>query len=183
MDEGREVDLSNTSGIEAAGLMGHMKKKGSFKIIIFGLLLGVALLVIGGFLLSDEKKNNNDKVEEVSGGISFTEYKESVRREVEEICLRVGGVNSAKAVVFFDGLGTVIYAQNIQSGSVEKNEYVIVGSGTSAHALYLGESLPRLSGIGVVCNTGNDPYLKNELAALLAATYGLPLTRIYISEG
>ena len=175
--------MANVNGIEAAGLMGHMKKKGSLKIIIIGLILGVGLLTVGGIFLSDGKKDSGEKKEESVITVSFAEYKESVRLEIEDICLRVAGVNSARAVVFFDGLGGSIYAQNTQSGSVEKNEYVIIGSGSSSHALYLGESLPRLSGIGVVCDTGGDPHLKNELAALLAAAYGLPLTRIYISEG
>jgi hypothetical protein len=60
---------------------------------------------------------------------------------------------------------------------------VIIGSGSSAHALYLGESLPKLSGIGVVCNTGGSTEKRNELLLLLSNAYGLPMTRIYVSEG
>ena len=43
------------------------------------------------------------------------------------------------------------------------------------------ESLPTLSGIGIVCDTEGDEYVKNEIAALLSSAYGLPLTRIYVS--
>ena len=166
------------------GAVTHMKKKGTLKIVIIGFVVGIALLVIGSFAFAG---NNGEKI---SGGesvaqtsISFAEYKESVRREIEEACLKVRGVNSAHAVVFFDGAVESIYAQNTQIGSTEKNEYVIIGSGSGSHALYLGESLPPLSGIGVVCNTGGSDAVKNEIAALLAAAYGLPLTRVYVSEG
>ena len=76
-----------------------------------------------------------------------------------------------------------MYAQNTQFGSSEKSEYVIIGSGSNAHALYLGESLPRISGIGVVCDTDGNGDKRNELMLLLSSIYGLSLTRVYICEG
>ena len=96
--------------------------------------------------------------------------------------MSVRGVKSVSAVVYFDGVGESVYAVNIQSGNSEKTEYVVIGSGSNAHALYLGESLPRLVGIGVVCDTGGNVGVKNELAALLSAAYGLPLTRVHVIE-
>ncbi len=169
---------------DIVGAIGHMKKKGAIWVVVLGFAIGAGLLIVGSVAFNDgdgEKADNqkNDNVEY----LSFTEYKEAVKREIEETCLCVGGVKSAHAAVFFDGVGESKYAQNYQSGNTEKSEYVIIGTGSSSHALYLGESLPPLSGIGVVCDTGGSDALKNEIAALLAATYGLPLTRIYVSEG
>lgn len=166
------------------GAVTHMKKKGTLKIVIVGFVVGIALLIVGSLAWGGgdgEKGSGSEGTEQPS--ISFAEYKESMRREIEEACLRVKGVNSAHAVVFFDGAGESIYAQNTQTGNTQKNEYVIVGSGSSSHALYLGESLPPISGIGVVCDTGDSDWVKNEIAALLSAAYGLPLTRVYVSEG
>ena len=166
------------------GAVTHMKKKGTLRIVIIGFIVGVALLIIGSFAFggnNGEKNAGNESAAQIS--VSFAEYKEEVRREIEETCLKIRGVNSAHAVVFFDGAGESIYAQNTQTGSTEKNEYVIIGSGSGSHALYLGESLPIISGIGVVCNTGGSDAVKNEIAALLSAAYGLPLTRVYVSEG
>lgn len=175
--------MANNSGVEAISVINHMKKKGSLKIVIIGLALGVILLLVGSFFFSNSKKETSEKNDSNTQKITFAEYKEGIRQEIEVICLEVQGVNSARAIVFFDGVGESLYAQNTQTGNTEKSEYVIIGSGSGAHALYIGESLPSLSGIGVVCDTGGDNNLKNELAALLAATYGLPLTRIYVSEG
>ena len=169
---------------DIVGAVSHMKKKGTLKIVIVGFAVGVALLAIGSFVLgdgaTDESASNATNTPTYS---TFIEYKESIRTEIEQTCLKINGVSSAHAVVFFDGAGESKYAQNTQSGNNEKNEYVIIGSGSSSHALYLGESLPPISGIGVVCNTGGSDAIKNEIAALLAAAYGLPLTRVYVSEG
>ena len=166
------------------GAVTHMKKKGTLKIVIIGFVVGIALLAVGSLAFGEgngEKSANNESTSQ--SAISFAEYKDSVIREIEEACLKVRGVNTAHAVVFFDGAGESIYAQNTQSGNTQKNEYVIIGSGSGSHALYLGESLPQISGIGVVCDTGGSDSVKNEIAALLSAAYGLPLTRVYVSEG
>ena len=175
--------MTDRSG-DVIGAVSHMKSKGTLRIVIIGFALGAILLLIGSFAFGD-KNETEDSVNATDNRqyVSFIEYKESLKSEIESTCLRVSGVQSAYAVVFFDGAGESKYAQNTQSGSQEKNEYVIIGSGSSAHALYLGESLPGVSGIGVVCDTGGSDSIKNEIAALLSATYGLPLTRIYVSEG
>ena len=169
---------------DVIGAVSHMKSKGTLKVVIIGFALGAILLIIGSVAFTGKGKDEsgNDS-QEVRPYTSFAEYKSTLKEEIEYACLRVEGVKSAHAVVFFDGAGESKYAQNTQSGSQEKNEYVIIGSGSNSHALYLGESLPPISGIGVVCDTGGSDSVKNEIAALLSAAYGLPLTRVYVSEG
>ena len=175
--------MSQNTPVEIGNVVGHMKKKGSFKIIVIGFVLGLSLLLIGSFAFGD--KEQSAETDDIGPGISesLEEYKAKLLREIESICLGVDGVQSVKAAVYFDEGGGSIYAQNTQIGNTEKNEYVIIGSGSGAHALYIGESLPKISGIGIVCETGGREDLKNELALLLSSLYGLPLTRIYVCEG
>ncbi len=167
------------------GTVAHMKKNGTFKLLIIALAVGSVMLILGGFLFSDKEKEGTEQ----SDGnnlelIGFFEYKDMLEKEIESICLNVSGVQRVEAVVFFSEVGGSLYAQNTQSGNTgsDKSEYVIIGSGSNAHALYLGESLPKLSGIGVVCDTGGDDIKRNEILALLSSAYGLPMTRIYVSE-
>ncbi len=167
------------------GTVAHMKKKGTLKLLIIVLSVGALLLIIGSFVLPEKQETPSDP--DNTGGaelIGFFEYKELLEKEIESICLGVSGVEKVDAVVFFSEVGGSLYAQNTQSGGSgsDKNEYVIIGSGSNAHALYLGESLPTLSGIGVVCDTGGDLTRRNEILALLSSAYGLPMTRIYVSE-
>ena len=175
--------MPQNTGIEVGNVIDHMKKKGSLKIVVIGFILGLALLLVGSFALKDDKSDGGGGDEGQLSGISFDEYKTQLTREIEEICLGVDGVESVKVAVYFDGVGGSIYAQNSYSGNTEKNEYVIIGSGSDSHALYLGESLPSLSGIGVVCDTGGRLTVRNELSLLLSSLYGLSMTRVYICEG
>lgn len=173
----------NNDARDIVGTVAHMKKRGTLKILLIALAVG-AILIIGSFLIPDgetEEEADDGAKDELIG---FFEYKSLLEEEIEGVCSTVSGVRSASAVVFFSDVGGSLYAQNTQSGntSSQKVEYVIIGSGSNAHALYLGESLPKLSGIGVVCDTGGSESKRNEIVSLLSAAYGLPMTRIYVSE-
>ena len=168
---------------DIVGAVAHMKKRGTLKVLLFALIVGVALFLIGSLAISnkDDVENADSEAQEL---IDFFDYKEMLEREIEDICSSLSGVSDVRAVTFFSDVGGSVYAQNTQVGnsSNEKNEYVIIGSGSNAHALYLGESLPKLSGIGIVCNTGGDETKRNEILCLLASAYGLSMTHIYVSE-
>ena len=158
-----------------------MKKKGSFKVVTVGFVLGIILLILGSVFFKDSKPSGETEGTQIQFSLQI--YKQELTQEIESLCLGVESVKSVKAVLFFDGVGGSVYAQNVQDVNTYKSEYVIIGSGSNSHALYLGESLPELSGIGVVCDTGDDERVRNELSLLLSSIYGLPLTRVHVSEG
>ena len=163
----------------------NMKKTGVLKILILALLAGMLLLAVGSFVSEREEDNTTSLDGQERGELAgFFEYKAYLEEEIEGLCSSVSGVSGAKAVVFFSEAGGIQYAQNVQYGSQssEKSEYVIIGNGSGAHALYIGESLPKLSGRGVICDTGDSEGKRNELLRLLSSAYGLPMTRIHVSE-
>ena len=177
--------MDERNGIkDIVGTVSHMKKKGTLKILIIVLVLGALLFIVGGVLSSMDDKEGKTVEDEGEKLIGFFDYKEMIESEIESLCLGISGVRSAKAAVFFEDVGGSIYAKNEHSsnGDTIKSEYVIIGSGSNAHALYLGESLPKLSGIGVVCDTDMSESKRLEILSLLSSAYGLPMTRIYVSE-
>ena len=168
---------------QVIGAIKHMNKNGILRVVIIGAIIGVALILIGGrgSLKSEKEESTGDA--EPAGYSEFIEYKAEIERELEDLCSSISGVSEVKAVVFFDDRGGSKYAQNSQSGGYgDKSEYVIIGSGSSSHALYLGEELPRICGIGIVCRTGNSESKRSELSVLISATYGLSMTRVYVCE-
>ncbi len=176
--------MAQKSANEIVGTINHMKKKGSLKTVLAGLMIGIALLAVGSLAFGGSDGGREaEEVTDVSRYEDFVKYKSDLEKEIEYLCLGVSGVRSVRAVAVFDSLGESLYAQNTQTGSSEKSEYVIIGSGSASHALYLGESLPTLSGIGIVCDTGGSEGVRNTVAALISSTYGISLTRVYVSEG
>lgn len=177
--------MDERNGIkDIVGTVSHMKKKGTLKILIIVLVLGALLFIVGSVLSSMDDKEGKTENDDGEKLIGFFDYKEMIESEIESLCLGISGVRSAKAAVFFEDVGGSIYAKNEHSsnGDSLKSEYVIIGSGSNAHALYLGESLPKLSGIGVVCDTDMSEEKRLEILSLLSSAYGLPMTRIYVSE-
>ena len=166
---------------EIKGTLTYMKDRGSLKILVILLVAGVILLIIGtSGVLGKEKKTVGSDGEEDKYS-SYLKYKDAVEDEVRKICESVSGVDCVGVVVTFDGVGESIYAKNLQKGSSERIEYVVIGGGSGSHALYLGESLPEISGIGVVCSFRGEEK-QSEITSLLSAAYGLSMTRIYVAE-
>ena len=136
-------------------------------------LLGVGLFLFGGGRFSGAEAKTPSAEEELAA------YRENLRREIESLCESVHGVGHATVAVTLDGGFVSDYARELSASGSES--YVKLGSGSSASGLLLERRPPDILGIGVVCDGGSSQAVVNELTALLAATYKLPMTRIHIS--
>ena len=166
---------------EISGAVRHMKKSGALWIVIFAFAAGIIMLLISGGLKGegDGEPVPNDYTYSAD---SFEAYKQELSKSIISICSRVSGSGEIYVILDFESSGEVIYAQNsnISSDGDERYEYVVIGSGSNAEALYLGHKLPKLSGIGIVCSGGDDARVRDEISLLLASAYGLSLTRICV---
>ena len=166
---------------EVSGAVRHMKKSGALWIVIFAFVAGVIMLIIGSNV---NDSNDNDAVsgEYLYDAEGFEIYRSELTRSIEASCCKMLGEEGVCVLLSFESSGEVVYAQNssISADGDRREEYVIIGSGSNASALYLGQKFPLPSGIGVICPQGTTQYEKDSVAAFLAAAYGLPLTRIYV---
>lgn len=177
--------MDNQNGSEITGTIKHMKKNGTLWIVLIGLCLGVGLLVFGSFNLSEKNKNTADS-KGSDGGICLTlsEYENIIEKDVEELCKKVYGVTAVCVSVRVESGVEYVYATNVQSNnSGEKSEYVIIGSGSNAHALYICERPPKIGGIGIVFRGEDSIGVRNELLSLVSAAYGIPMNKIYVTHG
>lgn len=166
---------------EVSGALRHMRKSGALWIVICAFAVGIIMLIIGG----GASKNNQDEEpydENIRNTESFESYKQMLSSSIKASCERLIGVGDVCVLLDFESSGEIIYAQNsnISSDGDQRNEYVIVGSGSNAEALYLGQKFPALSGIGIICPSSVGQAKKDQISALLASAYGLPMTRIYV---
>lgn len=172
--------MSQKTGSEIIGTVNHMKKNGTFFVVIFGLIAGFILLVLGKGSLFDKDDIQNDTAENISRTDVF-EYKSRIQDEIKELCLQLSGVSDAFVCVRINGGGEIVYATNTQNtNGTDREEYVIIGSGSNAEPLYLGERLPEICGIGVILTGNNISSYKNQLEAMLSAAYSVPLTKVYV---
>ncbi|MBQ9806485.1 MAG: hypothetical protein IJW49_08290 [Clostridia bacterium] len=145
-------------------------------ILIVGGVIGIALILFGS-----HESNVTEPIEDTVPvpETDTVRYQEYLETRIEELCASMG-LGEVSAIVTLEGSFREIYATEWQG---ENEEYVIVGSGSSAQALLLSRQAPEIMGIGVVCRTSLSPIRSNELVSLLSATFHTPTNRIYITQG
>lgn len=144
-------------------------------LLIFGAVTGILLLLWGGSSDSKESPTVNGSTETDE----LMHYKETLEKEIKRLCESVEGVDKVTVSVTLSGTFEEIYATEYRD---DGEEYVIIGSGSSASPLKLTRMTPTVTGIGIVCTGGSTDRVKNALIPLLSTTLSISSNRIYIAE-
>ena len=155
------------------------EKKGGGKLLLLLLcaVAGVLLLLIG----SGSKPTETTVTEPIYNASQdeVVIYQKHLEDRIRTLCQSVKGVGSVTVAVTLSGTFESVYATETQGNN---EVYVIVGSGSSAQALYLTRSTPQITGIGIVCSGGSVESVRCELISLLSATFDISTHRIYIAQ-
>ena len=146
------------------------------------LLLGCGVLGILLILFGSSGKKIEKAAEEMPYSTSTDElviYQDYLEARIKKLCESVSGVKNVTVVVTLSGSFESVYATEWPDGN---EEYVILGSGSSASPIYLSRSAPEIAGIGIVCSGGANDNVRRELISLLSATFHISSNRIYITE-
>ncbi|MBQ8551560.1 MAG: hypothetical protein IJ428_01965 [Clostridia bacterium] len=153
-----------------------LREKKSLWLIAAALILGVCLMLLGG--------KDDDTAVATSVGVSELTDTSTLETKVKELCERIGGVSDVSVMITLDTLGEQLYAYNTQKsydGDVgsERLEYVT----TSQGVVPMGEVMPQVRGIAVVCTGGDDAGIKLKLTELLCALFSVPSSSVSIVGG
>ena len=157
---------------------GEEKSNPRLWIILIGALLGVSLLLFGG----NTAKKTDDTQKESTYSPTEDEmvlYQSYLESRVKTLCESVSGIENVTVIVTLSGGFESVFATEMIDGN---EEYVIVGSGSSAEALFLSREAPSIVGVGVVCGKGASASAKQELIGLISAALNVPTNRIYITQ-
>jgi stage III sporulation protein AG len=146
--------------------------------ILGGAFLGILLLLLGGGALFSEKKEETEVAPYRPEEDEVVLYQTYLEERVRALCRSVRGTGNVTAVVSLSGSFSSVYATEWKDGN---EEYVILGSGSSAAPIYLTRATPEIVGIGIVCDGGADAAVRRELTELLSATFHLSSNRIYVT--
>lgn len=146
-------------------------------IILIGAVAGVALLLFGSHGLKTDKTAETEA--ETVAENELLLYQKHLEDEIKSLCSKVKGVGEVTAIVTLEGGFSTEYATEWKDGN---ESYVILGSGSSQSGLFLSRSAPKIAGIGIVASGGSNAGVKQELTALLSATFNLPSNRIYVTQ-
>ncbi len=153
---------------------GIFAKKGLWLLLLAA--LGLGLLLFGGKMSTADEPVPETPYSPKEDELVL--YREHLEERIQSICQAVSGVGKVQVAVTLSGSYEAVYATEIKDGN---EEYVILGSGSSASALLLSKETPSVIGVGIVCSGGADTRVKSELTALVSAAFDVPTNRIYIS--
>ena len=149
-------------------------------LILGAALLGILLLLYGGGIVGTGGTDNNKKSEALTSEASIQAYRTALEERIRSLCQSVSGVGSVRIFVSLEGGYSAVYATE---GGSNGEEYVLLGSGSSASPILLRTEAPEIRGIGIVCSGGDNPNVRRELISLLSASLHIASNRIYVTAG
>lgn len=161
-------------------LLEQIKKNGKLWIIILMAAAGVIFLFLGNSDVFYAATNTDeDCVHEEK--LLIEDYERALEEDIAKFCEALGNTKSVSVSVRLSGSSQSIYAENSQNGTgSDRDEYVIIGSGSNAHPIYIGEKSPEILGVGVIIYMNGATLTKTQAEELIATAYGVPLNRIYV---
>lgn len=171
------------SGNEASGALKQAKKSGSLWLIVAGLAVGVILLLFSGGVGGNKdksRKTDGEKAPLVING-ELDEYRHMTENRIAEACSKVDGAGRVAVTVTLNDCGETVYARETQNTSGKVSEkYVIVGSGSSQAPVQTKNRMPTLTGVGVICDGGDDENVRQSLISLISSAFGVDKDKISV---
>ncbi|MBR4049579.1 MAG: hypothetical protein IKK09_03700 [Clostridia bacterium] len=153
-------------------------------IILIVALLGIILIVISSF---EDKAVSDVEAIQPQSDFSESEYTAALEKRLEETVSSLYGAGRSRVMVTLECDYETVYARDgsyskDEASSDEKSEYIIIDSEQQEDGLVLKTVTPRVRGVAVLCEGGNDPYVCEQVSQMLSALLDLGSNRISVSK-
>lgn len=170
-------------------------KKDKSQIIIMVGLIGIILISMSGFF--EKGTNNKEKIPAQSQ--SLENRREKLEQNLENIISSIEGVGKSKVLVTFENSAETVYAteeKKNKEASEDKTEgettrkketddcekkYITIkdGEGTE-HALAVTEIEPKVKGVVVICQGGDNPIVKERVVEAIKTALNITSKRVCV---
>ena len=153
--------------------------KKSMFIIILG-LVGMFMIMLSG---TDSEGVEPDKASDTQLILSEKE----LATEVEAFVKNIYGAGKTKVILTFESFEETVYAYDVDENIASDgktdytSEYVIIDSGNKEDGLKLKIISPKIRGIAIICEGGDDPIVKSQIISALAALFDITTNRISVA--
>lgn len=161
------------------------KKTALFVVIGFTAILIIFLSEFSNSVVDEKDMDMN--TEEMSSA-TYCEYLEE---KVEEIVESIEGAGEAKVMITLSETTEYIYATNDKDSRKNsensddltfENDYVIIENNSNDTGLLIKTIEPKVRGIAVVCEGGNDSTVQRQIYSAVSAVLNISTSRISISK-
>lgn len=171
----------------------NLKNKNKNLIIIL-LAAGVALIFFSTYISNNNsnKSNLKEKANSATSEYSEEDYKNNLQENLKDTISKINGVGNIKVMVTMESSAQKEYATekkvNTENGSnktTDKTEtaYIKVkDSDGSEHAISLTEYAPKVRGVVIICDGGDQPYIKEKVTDVVVAAVGVSSSHVCVTK-
>ena len=171
-------------------------------IVILG-LLGIFLIFISSYIKPSEGANADAEEFEQSNiptSFELEDYRSNISEELGNMLASMDGVGRTKVMVTLEGTVRNVYATDVDvngretsrksSGSedadiqnTEKKSCIVIRQNDgSEKALTIGQLMPQIKGVLVVCEGGEDENVRERIISAVSAALDISETHICVSK-
>lgn len=158
------------------------------KIIVIIGIIGVVLLLVSEAFDGDV----GSTAEGVNVSVNAQEYAKAVEKELSQIISKIEGAGECSVMVTMDcGIETIYATQEESSYEFDDNSesrdnsvsYVILNSSSGGkQALVIKEIQPKLRGIIIVCEGGDNSKVKMNIINAVSSAFDISSTKISVQK-
>lgn len=144
-------------------------------------LLGILLIFASEAFSKTSKKSDTANKEYVS-------YSNEMEEKLADIISKVEGAGKTKVFLTIEESEEYVYAQDISTDRKDNNKinddkkYVIVDGNGGKDGLLIKTVNPKIRGVAIVCEGGDDPVVQQRIYSCVSASLGISTARISISK-
>ncbi len=144
-------------------------------------ILGILLIFASETLGKTVKKNKDSEK-------TYVSYSNETEEKLADIISKVEGAGKTKVFLTIEESEEYVYAQNVSSDrnetsqQNEEKEYVIVDGSNGKDGLLIKTVNPKIRGVAIVCEGGEDPSVQQRIYSCVSASLGISTARISISK-
>lgn len=150
-------------------------------------LAGILIIFLSEYSTGGEKKSAGDEAD----GVCSAEYCEYLEDKVTQIVESIEGAGKARVMITISETEEYIYATNekdVRKNTEKSNDinnqsdYVIIDKNSDDGGLLLKTIEPKVRGVAVVCEGGNDTKVQEQIYSAVGAVLNVSISRISISK-
>ena len=168
--------------------------KGRKILIIIG-IVGIILILLSEFLPASSNNNTKTQV------FSSKQYTQDLENQLATLVSGIEGAGKTNVMVTLEDSGDNVYAvqenkntdttQNVQGSSVTENQqtdqtdqqYIIIDdSNGGQQALLQTQTEPKVQGVVVVCEGGDDPVVVQRIIDTITVALDIPSNQVCVTK-
>lgn len=159
------------------------------------LLIVVLFVIVFLLLFTKNEKNEKSSDNYTDDYKKLCDYTERAQGELEEIIGTITGAGTSRVMLTFESSFESVYANNaklledVESGTfpgskTSEKEIVLAGDRINGETpILLKEICPRVKGVLVVCEGGDDIGVCEQIKNAVSALFGISASKVCVTSG